>query len=67
MGTLMPRESEVAARFDTLWKTQGIEAATNWFYALCIRSNDQSLRSSVSRLNRRQRSQIRATEFFPVF
>ena len=39
MGALMPRESEVAARFDTLWKTQGIEAATNWFYALCIRSN----------------------------
>jgi hypothetical protein len=31
------------------------------------RSKDQSLRSCVSRLNRRQRSQIRAAEFFPVF
>jgi hypothetical protein len=31
------------------------------------RSKDQSLRSSVSRLNRRQRSQIKAAEFFPVF
>ena len=39
MGALMPRESEVAARFNELWKTQGVRAATDYFYHLCIASN----------------------------
>ena len=39
MGALMPRESEVAARFDELWKTEGVRAATDYFYHLCIASN----------------------------
>ena len=39
MGALMPRESEVAARFNQLWKTEGVQAATDYFYDLCITSN----------------------------
>ncbi|MEG1932350.1 MAG: UDP-glucose--hexose-1-phosphate uridylyltransferase, partial [Pygmaiobacter sp.] len=39
MGALMPRESEVAARFDTLYPTEGAKAATDYFYHLCIVSN----------------------------
>ena len=39
MGAVMPRESEVAAKFDTLWKTGGPKAATDYFYGLCIVSN----------------------------
>ncbi len=39
MGALMPRESEVAARFQHLWQTQGARAATDYFYELCIVSN----------------------------
>ena len=39
MGALMPRESEVATRFHQLWKTDGIQAATDYFYDLCITSN----------------------------
>ena len=39
MGAVMPRESEVSAKFDTLWKTEGVRAATDYFYDLCIKSN----------------------------
>lgn len=39
MGALMPRESEVAAKFNSLWQTQGVRAATDYFYDLCITSN----------------------------
>lgn len=39
MGAVMPRESEVAAKFDALWKTGGSKAATDYFYDLCIVSN----------------------------
>lgn len=39
MGALMPRESEVAARFNELWKTEGVRAATDYFYHLCIAAN----------------------------
>ena len=35
MGAIMPRPSEVAARFDALAAAQGPEAATDWFYRLC--------------------------------
>ncbi len=39
MGTLMPRESEVAAKFTSLLNSEGAKAATLWFYDLCIKSN----------------------------
>ncbi|MEG1276243.1 MAG: UDP-glucose--hexose-1-phosphate uridylyltransferase [Ruthenibacterium sp.] len=39
MGALMPRESEVAAKFKALWQTDGVRAATDYFYDLCIASN----------------------------
>lgn len=39
MGTIMPRESEVAAQFHHLWSTQGVQAATDYFYSLCIACN----------------------------
>ena len=39
MGALMPRQSEVEYRFQTLWKTQGVHAATDYFYDLCVKSN----------------------------
>lgn len=39
MGALMPRESEVCFRFATLWKTDGVRAATDYFYDLCVKSN----------------------------
>ncbi len=39
MGAVMPRESEVAARFEQLWRTEGAAAATDYFYELCIASN----------------------------
>ena len=35
MGTLMPRPSEVAARFSRLARDEGPRAATDWFYRLC--------------------------------
>ena len=35
MGTLMPRPSEVAARFGELATAEGPRAATDWFYQLC--------------------------------
>ena len=35
MGTLMPRPSEVAARFGELASAEGPRAATDWFYQLC--------------------------------
>lgn len=39
MGALMPRESEVCAEFERLYKEQGARAATDYFYRLCIVSN----------------------------
>jgi len=36
MGAIMPRPSEVAARFNALATSQGPKAATDWFYALCV-------------------------------
>ena len=36
MGAMMPRPSEVAARFAALEASQGIQAACRWFYQLCI-------------------------------
>ena len=39
MGALMPRESEICARFDALYRTAGPRAATSYFYHLCIVSN----------------------------
>lgn len=35
MGILMPRPSQVAARFGALLRDRGPQAATDWFYALC--------------------------------
>ena len=39
MGAVMPRESETAVRFEQLRQTQGVRAATGYFYGLCIASN----------------------------
>ncbi|MEG0911207.1 MAG: UDP-glucose--hexose-1-phosphate uridylyltransferase [Ruthenibacterium sp.] len=39
MGALMPRQSEVEAKFSHLWQTEGVRAATDYFYDLCITSN----------------------------
>ncbi len=39
MGALMPRQSEVENRFQALWETQGVRAATDYFYDLCVKSN----------------------------
>ena len=39
MGALMPRASEVAATFEHLRQTEGVKAATDYFYKLCIDSN----------------------------
>ena len=36
MGALMPRPSEIAARFDALVASEGPKAATDWFYRLCV-------------------------------
>lgn len=35
MGAIMPRPSEVAARFDAIVAREGSQAATDWFYRLC--------------------------------
>ncbi|MCI7324899.1 galactose-1-phosphate uridylyltransferase, partial [bacterium] len=39
MGALMPRESEVCKKFKKLYAKKGPEAATDWFYDLCVVSN----------------------------
>ncbi|MGI5878340.1 MAG: UDP-glucose--hexose-1-phosphate uridylyltransferase [Christensenellales bacterium] len=39
MGCLMPRPSEIAARFEALRNHDGIAAATDWFYDINRRSN----------------------------
>lgn len=39
MGALMPRESEICAEFNRLYKEQSPKAATDYFYQLCIVSN----------------------------
>ena len=36
MGAIMPRPSEIAARFDALMASEGPKAATDWFYRLCV-------------------------------
>ena len=35
MGSIMPRPSELAARFEALRASGGAQAATDWFYRLC--------------------------------
>ena len=39
MGALMPRESEVCKKFKKLYEKKGPEAATDWFYDLCVVTN----------------------------
>ncbi|MEE0801894.1 MAG: UDP-glucose--hexose-1-phosphate uridylyltransferase [Gemmiger sp.] len=39
MGALMPRESEVCKKFKKLYAKKGPQAATDWFYDLCVVSN----------------------------
>jgi len=39
MGALMPRESEICKKFRRLYKKQGAQAATDWFYDLCVVTN----------------------------
>lgn len=39
MGAVMPRASEVSNTFHHLKETQGIKAATDYFYKLCIDTN----------------------------
>ena len=39
MGAMMPRESEVCRRFRKLLAKRGPQAATDWFYDLCVASN----------------------------
>ena len=39
MACMMPRPSEVASRFQAIAKSQGIQAATDWFYALSRNSD----------------------------
>lgn len=39
MGALMPRQSEIEAEFTRLKAEQGIKAATDYFYDLCIKCN----------------------------
>lgn len=39
MGALMPRESEVCKKFQKLYEKKGPEAATDWFYDLCVVTN----------------------------
>ena len=38
MGSLMPRPSEVARRFESIESESGIRAACDWFYEFCIKS-----------------------------
>ncbi len=38
-GCVMPRPSEVAARFDALMVSDGPKAATDWFYGMCCDVN----------------------------
>ncbi|MBS7263365.1 MAG: UDP-glucose--hexose-1-phosphate uridylyltransferase [Eubacteriales bacterium] len=39
MNALMPRPSQTADRFRQIYREQGAEAAGDWFYDLCRRSN----------------------------
>ena len=39
MGALMPRESEVCKKFQKLYAKKGPQAATDWFYDLCVVTN----------------------------
>ena len=39
MGAMMPRESEVCKKFRKLYAKKGPQAATDWFYDLCVVSN----------------------------
>ena len=39
MGAMMPRESEILRKFRKLYAKRGPEAATDWFYDLCVVSN----------------------------
>ena len=39
MGAMMPRESEVCKKFHKLYAKKGPQAATDWFYDLCVVSN----------------------------
>lgn len=39
MGALMPRESEICKKFQKLYAKKGPQAATDWFYDLCVVTN----------------------------
>lgn len=39
MGALLPRPSEIRRRFFALRDTEGVQAATDWFYELCRAGN----------------------------
>ena len=39
MGAMMPRESEILRKFRKLYAKKGPQAATDWFYDLCVVSN----------------------------
>ena len=39
MGVFMPRPSEVIRHFNALYTQKGPQAATDWFYALCRKSD----------------------------
>lgn len=39
MGALMPRESEICKKFRKLYAKKGAQAATDWFYDLCVVTN----------------------------
>ena len=47
-GSIMPRPSELAARFGELREREGSQAATDWFYALCCDVN-YVRRSAIAR------------------
>jgi len=48
MGTLMPRPSLIAERFDAIRGKDGVRAATEWFYTLCCDVN-YVRRSAIAR------------------
>ncbi|HOB20500.1 MAG TPA: UDP-glucose--hexose-1-phosphate uridylyltransferase [Candidatus Atribacteria bacterium] len=39
MGVFISKPSEIEKSFRSIWKEKGIEAATDYFYGLCIKSN----------------------------
>lgn len=47
-GCVMPRPSEIAVRFEQIRATEGVQAATDWFYGLCCSVN-YVRRSAIAR------------------